>query len=599
MAEHILETTIRLRYATFARWMNSDLILQPGEPAIAIFSQVNTLEEMSNSAPENTPPAVGIKIGDGRSYFYELPWVQGIAADVYNWAKQVSKPIYTANEIQGLQTFIEQYSGGGSGSGSGTAVTRQYQIYEGTDQNENHYFLRYRDNDEEGWIIDYNHSIDLSGVVALMDWIGNDLERFTSLGNRTDNHITYRLEQLDYPTQQNPIQIQAPTDHYFITSVSQVDGLLQATKGRVSFEDIQGTLGVPQGGTGAQSFESGEVLIGNGENAFRTMEISTTVENTRTLVYNYAVKAYIDAAVAGLTGAMHFIGEATVPVSGAVNPQISDYDFAHAQAGDVILYERKEYVWTGSNWRLLGDEGSYAVKGSIRDADIDADAAIQMSKIADLLNVLATKVDKEDGKGLSSNDYTSEDRQKLAGIDDGAQVNVIENVFLNDHQIFPATINGNPKSIDLHVKEFSDDDRTKLNRLDTIEDGAQVNLIEHITVDGTEVNIGPNKTIALTTDPHTEHINVIEEIFVNNTQFFPDQNKAVHLELNESVLGLHILEGAIVPGLAGAQDETVNINSAKQLILARIAKTGNIVDLIQDANTYVILDCGTSTSDSH
>jgi hypothetical protein len=140
------------------------------------------------------------------------------------------------------------------------------------------------------------------------------------------------------------------------------------------------------------------------------MEISTTVENTRTLVYNYAVKAYIDAAVAGLTGAMHFIGEATVPVSGAVNPQISDYDFAHAQAGDVILYEKKEYVWTGSNWRLLGDEGSYAVKGSIRDADIDADAAIQMSKIADLLNVLATKVDKEDGKGLSSNDYTSEDR---------------------------------------------------------------------------------------------------------------------------------------------------------------------------------------------
>ena len=37
--------------------------------------------------PEHTPPAIGIKIGDGEHYFHELPWVQAVAADVFNWAK--------------------------------------------------------------------------------------------------------------------------------------------------------------------------------------------------------------------------------------------------------------------------------------------------------------------------------------------------------------------------------------------------------------------------------------------------------------------------------------------------------------------------------
>jgi hypothetical protein len=73
---------------------------------------------------------------------------------------------------------------------------------------------------------------------------------------------------------------------------------------------------------------------------------------------------------------MHFIGDATVAPIGSINPQVPDYNFSRAQPGDVVLWEAKEYVWTGMNWRLLGDEGSYAIKGSITDADIDAEAEI-------------------------------------------------------------------------------------------------------------------------------------------------------------------------------------------------------------------------------
>lgn len=46
----------------------------------------------------------------------------------------------------------------------------------------------------------------------------------------------------------------------------------------------------------------------------------------------------------------------------------------------------------------------------------------------EITNNLNTKVDKEDGKGLSSNDYIDEEKSKLEGIEAGAQVNKVNSV---------------------------------------------------------------------------------------------------------------------------------------------------------------------------
>jgi hypothetical protein len=105
MAENILETRILLRYDTYNNWMNSDVILKQGEMAVAAINRRSLGN--TDTLPENTPPAIGLKVGDGTHYFDELPWVQAVSADVYNWAKSSSKPTYTANEIQGLQAFVE------------------------------------------------------------------------------------------------------------------------------------------------------------------------------------------------------------------------------------------------------------------------------------------------------------------------------------------------------------------------------------------------------------------------------------------------------------------------------------------------------------
>lgn len=58
--------------------------------------------------------------------------------------------------------------------------------------------------------------------------------------------------------------------------------------------------------------------------------------------------------------------------------------------------------------------------------------ALVWAKIKELVS---TKVDKVEGKGLSSNDYTSDEKTKLAGIASGAQVNVLEGIQKNGNTV--------------------------------------------------------------------------------------------------------------------------------------------------------------------
>lgn len=57
--------------------------------------------------------------------------------------------------------------------------------------------------------------------------------------------------------------------------------------------------------------------------------------------------------------------------------------------------------------------------------------SIAQSQVAGLTDALAGKVDVVAGKGLSTNDFTNELLQKLNGIETGAQVNVIEAININ------------------------------------------------------------------------------------------------------------------------------------------------------------------------
>ena len=66
-----------------------------------------------------------------------------------------------------------------------------------------------------------------------------------------------------------------------------------------------------------------------------------------------------------------------------------------------------------------------------------------------LKSLLGGKVDKETGKGLSSNDYTTADLTKLSGIEAGAEVNIIESILVNGTA---ATISSKAASISVPTK---------------------------------------------------------------------------------------------------------------------------------------------------
>ena len=99
MADKTLKTRIKLKYDTLANWQGegASVVLLKGEVAICEVPTGGSLEQV-------TPPAILFKVGDGVKTFAQLPWVSGLAADVYAWAKAATKPTYTASEVGAAPT---------------------------------------------------------------------------------------------------------------------------------------------------------------------------------------------------------------------------------------------------------------------------------------------------------------------------------------------------------------------------------------------------------------------------------------------------------------------------------------------------------------
>ena len=218
MAENVLPVRMQLRYDTYSNWMNSETILLPGEIAIAAMYNRNTLLS-SNNMPENTPPAVGIKVGDGTSYFYQLPWLQAVSADVYNWAKTATKPTYNANEITGLAEYISQHGGGGGG-GDGTSGASGYQIvYDSVNKK---YVLQYYDEETGEWVnttSEIEFAEILNRLTALENWANGDQ---VNIGNLDFPLIAFVYDQVLNYLNRLDVNDMAVA-HQFVTQVEQIE----------------------------------------------------------------------------------------------------------------------------------------------------------------------------------------------------------------------------------------------------------------------------------------------------------------------------------------------------------------------------------------
>lgn len=122
-----------------------------------------------------------------------------------------------------------------------------------------------------------------------------------------------------------------------------------------------------------------------------TYNVDTTFnKDADNLATAKATAAYLENAIAGLTGAMHFVGvKEELPLSG--------------NNGDIVIVGSAEYVWSdekvgGAGWILFGDEGVYAtisgveaayVKKTLTIAGIDLNDAITADELKNALGLRA------------------------------------------------------------------------------------------------------------------------------------------------------------------------------------------------------------------
>lgn len=157
-----------------------------------------------------------------------------------------------------------------------------------------------------------------------------------------------------------------------IEKISETDGKISVSKRALVAGDIPTIEQSQVNGLGTALAAKQDTLAFQNDNYDKTTNKAIT-------------KSDLDAAVAGLSGAVHFIGvKESLPASG--------------NNGDICIVGNKEYVYSTSDntWHELGDETIYAVKGQIKDVDIAADAAIAQSKIAGLTDALAAKANSAD-----------------------------------------------------------------------------------------------------------------------------------------------------------------------------------------------------------
>ena len=74
-------------------------------------------------------------------------------------------------------------------------------------------------------------------------------------------------------------------------------------------------------------------------------------------------------------------------------------------------------------------------------------------------------VAKEEGKGLSTNDYTTAEKNKLAAVEAGAQVNVIEKIKMNDEELVIEN-----KTVDLGTIATSEELEALEGRVEAVEE---------------------------------------------------------------------------------------------------------------------------------
>ena len=331
----------------------------------------------------------------------------------------------------------------------------------------------------------------------------------------------------------------------------------------------------------------------------------TTVGNLSSRVgTNETNIASITSQLSGLTGAMHFVGTSTTdPTKGATISGVSTF-----ASGDVCLYGNKEYVFNGTSWVELGDEGSHLTKTeasktyiTIKDAETKIATALNAyTTTSDLNTALDKKADNTTVTGLGT---------RIAALESvGAEANYVKSV--NKEQLVVSetgelsikavdqskvtglvdALNGKVDKVEGHTL-LGPKDKTKLDAIVIGESGVE---IKASNVQGLGAWITTNRdsiaglfnTASATKLEGIEagaQVNDLEVVKIAGTAL-PISDKAVDIPIaTAEALGV-VMSSVAENKVSVGADGTMEINSV------------NVNKLTQTDGDYLILNGGSSTT---
>ena len=407
MAEKIINTRVQLKYDTLTNWLASSVILKAGEVAIATIANTNDHSGL-------TPPAIGIKVGDGNNTFANLNWIQAVAGDVPTWAKEAAG----ATVKNWIDKAIEKIPAAPSGEGTTTFTSAK--------------LIKSVTQDKGGKITNVTYediTIDaVSGLTARLEGID------TAIGTKLDAN----LASADATITNKLIDDAAAkgyADAAQTAAVSAASDALSAAKTAILGEanysgtvkgayaeakkanDAIAALDVTDSGTGvvtAISQTDGKiaytksaidtvVAFSDGYNA--SSNKAATVKTVTDAVD--AAKTELNNNLSQMTGAMRFRG--TVTAAPTANTAAPEDGLGAWRAGDVVLFGTAEYVVStmSSNkpvWQLLGDEGAYQTRLSFTGTPSSENKVVTNDTLETAKTNLTTAINEAKTAASNAND---------------------------------------------------------------------------------------------------------------------------------------------------------------------------------------------------
>lgn len=417
MANTTFNARLKLKYDTYANWIKNDPKLLAGEAAVAVIP--------ASTGAVQQEPAILIKIGDGTKKFSELEFISGKAADIYDWAKADKKPTYQASEIGGLSDYI---------SGEIQDTDTQYKLEADKDNGRKFYLYAKAKGGEFGTTPVSTIEIPET-VYTLATGTANGTVKF----NGTDVAVK-GLGSAAY-TDSTAYDAAGAADDALAAAKTYANGKDAAiTAAQTAADNAQAAAEAAQGDVDALEGKVGTVT--EGKTVVQMIADAQAAATYNDTEVKNSIKANKDA-IDKLNGASAVEGSVDKKIADAINDfstKVSDdntvntfkelIDYAATHQGEYSTLSGE--VQTNKNAiATLNGTGAGSVTKTVNDAVSAAQETLQSN--------IDGKVDKVTGKGLSTNDYTTDEKNKLKGIAAGAQVNVIETVKVNGVALTPSS----------------------------------------------------------------------------------------------------------------------------------------------------------------